>query len=442
MIILKVNYAQDLLYAKLIMQHYEQLAFTIVKDLDADIPCLNVSNIIPETLGFHPLMTTMYQTKYRKYILNSDSLARPSEANIVNCNNCLRYYKMLKEDFCPLLIAKLLANKNVIIAEHTDCISAQQYEFYKDVLVFVPSDEIAQICTQWDSKTSDELREAGELFYSNYCGTIFVAPELPEQLEVLMHITETLPEDRYEQYELATTYIKGKDSEKHEALKLSPTDGQLSLPEINIITMLQDRPLTYVEEQLFGWNFLTTRYPIDKITWIVGYQQSTKPQWPITYRQCKLVQCTDMRDLVRQCTTDIIHIWAPEVYYLPHSLYAKTKLLIDYPEKSLVGCTTMGHYDYCDSIGWSTTSPDPIEGTICFRKEYYLSRQQEAHLDFHNYKKNVLLFPYTYNCVDIRRNQDVPKEEQATINKLFDFDTQRLMNKLYRQQQRQCQAAE
>jgi hypothetical protein len=145
------------------------------------------------------------------------------------------------------------------------------------------------------------------------------------------------------------------DNNGNYILKLSDIPDE-KLPKISIITP------TYNRRNIFPLpikNFLETNYPKDKMEWIiiedndsnvphindligplvnVKYISVERDKYPITIAEKRNIG-------VENSTGEIILHMDDDDFYFPEHAIARVKLLMKYPEKEIIGCSTLGAYN-------------------------------------------------------------------------------------------------
>ncbi len=421
MIYIHVRHTQEVPFLHILQSSYPEHKFAICnKSIPGSIILHNL-----DFLPYYPVMSQFYSVKIPKYLHGGFTCSKNTsyniyvknipltESNLVQYGSSYKYYLMLKEDFDVLLCAKLFLMKRPIITDSTNA-------SYQDLCIY--TEDLPSTLEAWNRMSSAEAFAVGNMHYERYIKTApIMLVENMEQYETSDLCVDSYVEDKYETFEQAPTYAEEKDGKVTQRLQLTPTDGSESLPLITLVTMI-DQPLTFHEKALLSWNWRTSKYPSHKISWIVGLPSGLVLDWSgpgcVQYHYDK-----SLSELLALCVTEIKIMMQPGIYYFPHSMYAKVKLLLDYPDKSLVGSNICNIYNVISNTCYLETEELP--------QLYSLGGRNILH---DGYKRGVLLFPYSYNCVKVniaRTDRDTDIIRNASV-KLFDYETQNLMNKIYR----------
>lgn len=160
------------------------------------------------------------------------------------------------------------------------------------------------------------------------------------------------------------------------------------LPYISIITC------TYNRQHLFPMavrNYQLTTYPKHKIEWIIvddsdnasdnasGDLNSLNilPKYDKNIKYYKLtttgrLSIGQKRNFaVSKATHDIIICMDDDDYYYPLSFYARTALLLAYPQYDLVGVCELDIYDALNNFSARINSPYVSEASMAFRKSFW-----------------------------------------------------------------------
>ena len=223
---LLVHYRQQMFFVSLIKEYYPNIAFNVVSHAEADT-AVDITSLLPACIGYHASMEVC-ATGLRKYVIAPLINLKVTESALCIDGKRYRYCVMNDDNFCPILLAKLLTMKNVVVLDTTD---ADRLSFYEKCTL--QSDMIDELNT-WNS---DKLRAKGLELYSWWTtSTSFVMPPMPTMPTMPM-IADQVPEDRYSVPQKA---VVSKDKKGSQCLQLSPTNGPDSLPFIEIYTDLTD----------------------------------------------------------------------------------------------------------------------------------------------------------------------------------------------------------
>ena len=417
---------------------------------------INIADIIPKCLGYHPHMSNIYQCGHRTYTHQPGSNS-PSSPYYVDMTEkrCLvdtreyKFFYMSKDSYDPVLLAKLLTMKNLVLM---DPIDEEVNEFYKNCVCFLPEEKSVKdaAISLYANMPSKQIKELAEKYYAEWLGCPWtIHPPVCEGRDAdTESALEQVPADQYAKY---TKALVNTDKNGNSALKLTPSEGIDKLPEIVILTDLTNIP------QVLDWHqdllkrcWYDTNYPLEKITWIVLTSDGQPRDWwnfgleNVSWqtREEYKVSPGPKNTIIWECYTII---WDCGYYYLPHSNYAKVKLLQDSAtsghQATCVGSTAFGAYNILANNGYQMTSarfsPSTMAYYTALPAEFY--DKQEEFMAYH--VNNCVDFPYIYNCVYITTHEQ--GEEQTgtgegsakhnkNILKVFDSTTRQYFNKLYK----------
>lgn len=194
-------------------------------------------------------------------------------------------------------------------------------------------------------------------------------------------VITAVPLDRHAVAIPAETYI---DKQGHEVLRLS--QNSVEQPRVTVIILPYDSNL----ELLHKYNMNTTKYPRNLITYV--YQEKDR----------------DLRSYVESADTDIIIIMSADTMYLPHSIYAKVKLLEKY---SAVGtCQIYKYHINCGKGELLPTSKYPASGTMAFKRHFFLEYPDCQRLDAYFYDNrwdNIATIACNFNCISISMDDEL-----------------------------------
>jgi len=353
--------------------------------------------------------------RHRIYIRNPPNLSSVTETEIMTNGGAYRYCVMDNNSYCPLLLAKLLTMKNVVVFNHTD---PEIMNFYSDCTVK----------NTVECLDAHQLKELANELYERFktkpisvldCGCNDPVDSVDE-----------LPEDQYSE-PLKARVTKDKNGAQH--LALTPTDGSDSLPEIYIWTRLPTT-VTKCQQMLLHRCWLDNRYPPYKIQWVV---QGCRPEW-WTWggESMHFYDCSENIPLFQD--RQFVVIWDLDYYYFPHSTYAKIKLMMDNSDKiNTVGSSLIGELHLESNIGYELRpnknderlSIDSVLGYRNFR------HPSGSTIDWDGWVSTYMDLPFNYNAVKINfdtdKDTDTDKYKLAVI-KLFGPEMRSFLNKLYR----------
>lgn len=394
----------------------------------------DITDIIPKYIRYHPCIdkpgllrkyikrgfTDIENLDYLKSVgfskddINLIELTN-TEINIIG--NESKFYLSTKDNHDPLTLARLLLLNCLVLMEKPD--DQDLIKFYKDKVIFIDHDSIKEECYRYNLMKCSDIKSKAIELCTNYRKTRECIPD-----SVWMSLKKThmnpriaLPEDKYQ---IIANAPVTKDKDGNNVLKLSPTNGADSLPEISIIVInrsdISDAD-NVIAPHMIERNRLDCRYPDDKIEYIV--------QGNLTLRNC-----------VKNAKNDIIILVDPTVYYFPYSYYAKAKLLTDNESISVVGSTTNVVYNIIKNKSYCITSEYPPVCTLAFKRKFYLDYVDTDAIDvefYKNRKGSVANIDFTFNSISIETLPSVVSDDTIAIHhKLFSFDTKEFITMLYR----------
>jgi hypothetical protein len=409
---LLVPYKQQLFYAYLLRKLVSDSSyFRIIAHPISDT---YVKLELPKLLGYHPYMEQLVGNGHRIYIRDPPDLASVTETEIITEGVAYRYCVMNNNNYCPLLLAKLLTMKNVVVFNHSD---PEIMDFYSDCTV---RDTVEDL-------NAHQLRALANELYERF-KTKPMTLQMHYNFNDPVDSVDELPEDQYSEPLKARVT---KDTQGAQHLILTPTDGPDSLPEIYIWTRLPTT-VTKCQQMLLHRCWLDNRYPTYKIQWVVQ-SQVPRPEWwtwggdSVSFQRQELFQ--DRQYVV---------IWDLDYYYFPHSTYAKIKLMMDNSDKvNTVGSSLIGELHLESNNGYeirlnkddNRLSIDSVIGYRMFRHPYGSSTA----IDWAGWVSTYMDVQFNYNAVKINFGEDCgdPQYKLAVI-KLFGPEMRSFLNKLYR----------
>jgi hypothetical protein len=343
----------------------------------------------------------------------------PTQANLDN-HDCARFCVIsdkLPEKIMILVLFNLLSNRRLVIISATNPL----VEKYRHVCI---------VCKDIFSKAK-ELLTLGV----TECKTLIPYPDevpstTPFQESVLhqhnvvktSHKDFPICQEGDDYFQIFTLALSEVDDEGSQRLKLSPPRGVDSLPSLLVLCTNHNSSI-----DLHHRNRLDTRYPSTKITYMVTDN------------------LLDTLSSINQEEYPIVAIQASDHYYLPHSLYAKVKLLQDHPDKEAVistheltynlkhnrtvvlpEMTNMERYQNADEMFSLWTG---LYKTSWLRRldPRWPANHRKALV---GHKHQIINIPINFNCLRISLSDEM--EKGKTISSLFDFSTKIFFNNLYR----------
>lgn len=399
---LVVHYTQQLFFSSLLRTVAGWKFNLIARPRSGSGSGISIDEFIPLTLGYHPDME-MYVGTNRKYVLPPPDLSIITETETVTDGMAYRYCIMTDENYCPLLLAKLLVMRNVIVL---DIQSTEIRKFYES-------------CTLTPDQTptclpSSELRKLAEVLYQAYTKIPCNLPVQPFQSPTVMLDDEEPGDMRAKGYNALVT--TEKSGAQH--LVLSPTNGPDTLPNVTIITRLPSN-VTKVQQMLLHKCWLDNRYPVDKITWIV--ESDNHPSWWTWGGDRIIPRSPSLDPSSSPSSSSFVVEWDLDHYYYPHSIYAKIKLLMDNPEVLCVGSDTEGCIDISRPSNGCIRRPRSGPVGIAYRDGWK------------GYRNTYMDMPFNFNTVQIKTtNAEDIIDESVKVIKLLDDDMKSFIGKLNR----------
>jgi len=272
---------------------------------------------------------------------------------------------------------------------------------------------------KWNNARSNEIttitKDKYELFVEMSKNLpYFRSIEWKESSNAILGYTDL--EDIYTQIIDAKTH---KDSTNNQCLELSSTAGADSLPFITVIVPFLNN-INKISSLLLKYNINTSRYPKHRINYLYQLKDES------------------FRLTVSKATTEYIVIMDHNMIYMPHSIYAKVKLLIDNAECSAVTSNIMCHYHISENKSYVLFNKVPTRNATAFERDFFLKYEDCCDIDeyfYNNRKSYVINMPFSYNCIQVHQDSlsDEYIEDNNKIHKsMFDDNIIQLMTKLYR----------
>lgn len=326
-----------------------------------------------------------------------------------------KFWLCTKETYDALTVARLLSNNTLILMEKPD--DQDLYYFYKESVLICESNEIEDQCNRLNNLNSTQIKTEVSNLKPLDNETIH---QLPLSIQPKYHNELIIdePEDRFQHCQCAETHL---DNDNNQVLTLSITDGAESLPNITVIITTPSEEMSIIASEMIRLNKSMTKYPSHHIEYIQQQGEET------------------LRDAVERASNDIISIMTPHTYYLPHSLYAKVKLLLDHSEYNLIGTHRVAYYHLYNDRSYCVRTKYPDISSIAFRKGYFLQYPKITDATEYLYKNryySVCDLPFIYNCINIDISQQQSIEAGAGVQliqkRLFDWEVKHTMVQLYR----------
>lgn len=417
---LLVHNRQQMFFVSVLRELNPLSSFRVISHISSTTTTVvDIDTLIPDILGYHPSMERFISKGVRKYVKSPLIDLNVTDSVIRTEGMCYKYCVMNDENFCPILLAKLLTMKNVVVLDTTN---TKRSTFYNNCTL--PLNALTEL-TEWGS---DQLRAKGKELYDQW----ILCPSFPGLSPLTWFtlsikdkdiVVDHVPEDRYS---LPRHALVTKDKDGGQRLTLSPTNGADTLPDIIIVTDLRHyATVTTCQQQLIRRCWLDNRYPINKITWVVNTHNGLKPTWwnwgggHVKFNA--------------ETTADYIVFWELDYYYFPHSTYAKIKLLMDHPSINSVGSLTMGSQHILDNKGYTTTHVTPPLPLVAMRSCRY---DREREITWQGHISKYMEFPFNYNGIhiDLSKEKFVLKdtEQELPVIKLLSAEMRAFLTGLYK----------
>lgn len=414
-----VHTRQQMFYAEILKSTVSKLR--IIAHLKEGQDGFDIDHYIPDVIGYHPLMNKLIGNAHRIYVKDPPDLSCLTDSDILSHGHTYRYCVMMEKDYCPILLARLVMLKNIVVLEleHSDQDIMNKCKGYT-----VTTNRL----TELQSMDAQDLRTLAEQLYSAYIVTDSNVPELKlhNQAEQLEIGEDEIPEDKYSKPQKA---IVTKDEKGAQHLKLSPPNGAENLPALTIVTYL-DKEVSLCQQMLLKRCWMDNRYPADKITWII-YQSTDKlPEWFNWARGA--VYCN------RDPETDYVVVWQAGYYYFPHSNYAKVKLLMDHPSVNVVGSHLVGELYIHDNQGYEWYERKdglPSNDVVAYLKHRHPDPHHDGDISWDGWISSYMDMPFNYNCIKFNENENgtgTESRHKLAVAKLLSEEMKLFTNKLYR----------
>lgn len=397
----------------------------------SNVPSIHITDIIPDIVPYHDIYVSgrhLYTKPGVQLADYTDKEETPVPKLQGSISNLITHHRMKfilydKDTYKThgtLLLSQLIANKCLVLLVSGDHLSPEISQFYSDITVSISEDGIEEVSQQWNDTKAHVITELTTEFEQTF---IKKSQGLPHYNDVELNTCNDIavvaaPEDYYAASIPAET---NRDKKGNQALHLSQTAGADSLPNITVIITHKDHVNSVLREMMVKYNKNTTRYPTHRITYIEQEAGSS------------------LRTYVEQTQTDIVVLMAPDVLYLPHSMYAKVKLILDNPECQAVASNILGHYHIEENKSYTVYAKYPDADGLAFTREFFLRYPDIQDADdyfYHNRFSSVWDLPFNFNCLIIHTDKLPEKYQRGVNNKihnnLFDAGVTQFMTKLYR----------
>jgi len=410
------------------MEHPEGSKMNCISKKQANVNYTELSTLVPDIIPYHDCLISCKHLYTQPGIRlgnienNEEHLVRSTYQNMFINHHRAKF--MIYDKHCydmhgVIVLSQLIANKCLVVLV-TDELPDNVVEFYSYITIPTTLNNLEEVSEIWNNTTARIITEISETFKTKYINMSKDMPYWTSELELEPESCNAVCEEPEDYHSTTEPAVTTRDKKGNQALHLSPTAGADSLPKITVIVL----PITdnnIIGEMLVKYNMNTTRYPKNKITYI---HQS---------------EGTTLRESAEKAQTDIIILMAPDTLYLPHSMYAKVKLMLDNPEYKAVASNILGHYHINENTSYTVYSKYPDQQSLAFKKAFFLRYPDCKDIDgyfYENQLSKVWNLPFNFNCVRI--HQDPIEEEYlgGTDNRihknLFDSGITEFMTKLYR----------
>lgn len=416
MALLLTHHKQQMFYAKLLRTAGWKFTIIAHKQKSFRGALIDINDFWPTTIGYHPIMETLVGTIHRKYTMAPPDLSRLTETEILTNGTAYRYCIMNDDTYCPILLAKLLVMKNVVVL----MVSSQDIMRYYSSCTVCNEDQVKDL-------NAVQLRSLGEQLYESYTKIPCVLPEQPVMdADEVAEAEDEEPEDQYSQPQHARI-TKDKNGAQH--LELTPTHGPDSLPNIIIMTQLPEKVEKW-QQMLLQRCWLDNRYPINRISWWVQTVDGCKPEWWVWGGDCVQFYST----YPPSSESEFIVHWALGYYYFPHSTYAKIKLMLDNgPSVDCVGSSVLGTHCLQSNQGYelhSATGELSNTAVVGYRS-HRRPACESGSMDWEGWISTYMDIPFNFNAVQIT-DTDHERQNAIPVIKLLSPEMRSFINKLYR----------
>jgi len=366
-------------------------------------------------------------------------------------------------------IIELLSYGVVVISERST--DPELDRDYENLVVFCDQDNLSTTIKKWQQKSADEINSyvhgALELFRKK----VFkypVSPELKNHNDSSREITDTVCEADNYPFQRAEVAIRKDKNGEHSVLRLKPKPEIDDMPPVSIVTITRNRVDLF---PLAISNYHNFNYPVDKLEWVIvddsDNDQAEKLQQLVTkidgvkYIKTELHDIADKRNLaVENASNEIIVHMDDDDYYYPVSIFSRVKLLLDHVKTDIkcVGCSDYGIYHLMDSYSFCMNTKHMSEASMAYYKSFWRQQPFKSHVlgesvpFLRNRRKYVMVMPFEFNLVAITHNKNVTRnfrslehvsnKKNNSLFKSMPFETQRLLNRIYRKLLRQQQQHE
>lgn len=330
---------------------------------------------------------------------------------------------------------------------------------YENIVVFATRDQLVNSAKYW--MTHHDEREA---FVNNamklFKERTFTYPAPLIKSQQTQEVSDFPEEDGFP-FKEAQININHDNTT---TLKLSQNPSLENMPPISLITLTRNRSQLF-EIALANWRRF--KYPMDRVEWVIVDDSPVESSIldlvrninQVTYIHIPSEQpmtISEKRNIgVSRAKHEIIVHMDDDDYYYPISLYARVKLLLDNREDGVkcVGCKDFGVYHLMDNYSFKMNTNSLAEASMCYFKSFWKDQQFSENIKgegvpfLRNRRKNVMVLPSDYNFVAVTHNSNYTTTLRSAktrsgeampnaIYKSWDFETQRLMNRIYRKLKR------
>lgn len=351
-------------------------------------------------------------------------------------------------------LIELLANGILVISEHsTDPVLDEQF---KDMVIFSEQETLAETIKYWQNQSADEINSYLEQAMEKFKSTEFVYPVTEKLLAASepIRMSDRLPETDGQPFAKPDLTI---DQNEQVHLKLKKLPEFDDMPPVSVVTITRNRT-DFFKLAIANWrNF---KYPESRMEWVIVDDSPTneigqliKNIKYVNYIHIpseKPMSIAAKRNLAVENTKyDIIAHMDDDDYYYPISLLSRVKLLVTNRSDRFycVGSPNFGVYHIVDNYSFRMITNQMPEASLCYYKSFWAEQKFKDHVMgegtpfLKNRREHAMSVPFEFNFVAIthqdnytQKLRSLKEKDQISNNiyKKWSFETQRLINSIYR----------
>lgn len=346
----------------------------------------------------------------------------------------------------------LLSNQCFVISEPST--DPELDRIYGEMVVFSPKNKLAETVNYWlQPENASKRQDFANNAYYKFKDMNFIYP-VNENMKTCSSSAEakdTLPEPDNLKFREASI-IRNKDGSVSLALNKTPAIDDM--PSASVLTITRDRKELF---EIAVSNWRRFRYTDNRLEWVI-VDDSPVDQISNLLKGMKNVKYVHVPSSVpmeiaakrnlatNYATHNILINMDDDDYYYPLSCYARVKTLVD-SDAQCIGCDSFGVYHLRDNYDFKITTNNLSEASMCYYRSFWEEQKFAPHgrgesIPFlKNRRSKVLTIPHEFVFVAITHGDNYTRSLRAlkegsvrshAIFNSLDFETQLLLNKVYR----------